>query len=175
MNPIVFVLTLLAVSFLLKSILSFHVNHDKNQKEHLLKKLCMEGASNDLIFCSQEILNNKVIGIDGIHRKIMILEKTKNNYHCSTISLDEVHDCQVITKPCFVNEFNRKKTVNGKCHDGTTLELLFEFNNKSQPASIVFCNDLIKSTKEFIFLKAKAEYWRVMLSKMVSRPIEVSA
>lgn len=172
MNPIVFILTLLAVIFLLKSILSFHLNQDKNQKEYLLKKLCLEGATNDLIFCSQEILQNRVIGIDGIHRKIMILEKTKKNYHYSTISLDEVHDCQVVTKPCFVNKCNSKKPENG--NDGTTLELLFEFNNKSQPTSIVFCNDVIKSTKEFIFLKAKAEYWRVMLSKMVSKPIEVS-
>ena len=173
MNPIVFTLTLLVLSLLLKSILSFHVNYDKNQKKYLLKKLCLEGASNDLIFCSQEILQNKVIGIDGIHRKIMILEKTKKNYHYSTISLDEVHDCQVVTKPCFVNKYNRNKPGTG--NDGTTLELLFEFNNESQPTSIVFCNDLIKSTKEFIFFKAKAEYWRVMLSKMVNRPIEVSA
>lgn len=173
MNPIVFIVTILTACFLLKSVLSFYANHDKREKEHLLKKLYREGVSNDLIFCSQEILQNKVIGIDGIHRKIMILEKTKNNYHCSTISLDEVHDCQVITKPGFVNKDNHKKWEND--HDGTTLELLFEFNNKSQPASIVFCNDLIRSTKEFIFLKAKAEYWRVMLSKMVSRQIEMSA
>jgi len=173
MNPIVFIFTLLVVGFLLKTFLSFYVNHARQEKAHLLKKLYREGAANDLIFCSQEVLQNRVIGIDGIHRKIMILEKTKNNYHCSTISLDEVNDCQVVTTPGFVNGGYHKKWRNDL--EGTTLELIFRFNNQSQPASIVFCNDLIKSTKEFIFLKAKAEYWRVMLSKMATRKIEVEA
>ena len=54
---------------------NFFRKKNRKKKENLFLQLSREGTANNLIFCSQEILQNKVIGIDGIHRKIMILEK----------------------------------------------------------------------------------------------------
>lgn len=139
--------------------LSFFVSTSKNKIKILIKKLNIEGSAKHLTFCSQEILQNKVLGVDGIHRKIMILEKKKDGYYSSIISLDEVHDCQVVTKSS----------------SAETLELQFEFNNHTQPASIVFTNGIFNSQKEFAFLKAKAEYWCIMFSKMLTPQMEVRA
>jgi hypothetical protein len=154
--------------------LPFFTLYAKKKKEDLVRKLCREGAAHDLIFCSQEILQNKVMGIDGIHRKIMILEKTKKTYHCSTISLDEVHDCRLVTQSN-VMTMDISKTVRVNARPTTTLALQFEFNNHSQPASIIFSNGLIAKGRELDFLKAKAEYWCIMFSKMLNKPVEVLA
>jgi hypothetical protein len=102
----------------------------------------------------------------------MILEKIKNTYQCSTISLDEVHDCRLVTHPGSLKRGNNKRLY---YNHGATLELRFEFNNHSQPASIIFCNGLINSGRELAFIKAKAEYWCVMFSKMLNMQVEARA
>lgn len=172
MNPVTILLIVLTAGVLFHFFLSFISYYNKKKKNDLVRRLCHEGAANNLVFCSQEILQNKVIGIDGIHRKIMILEKTKNTYHCSTISLDEVHDCQLVAQSGSI-----KKNRNNKLFykQATTLALQFEFNNHSRPASIIFSNGLINSGRELAFLQVKAEYWRVMFSKMLNRQAEARA
>ncbi len=145
----------------------------KRKKENLFLRLSKEGTENSLIFCSQEILQNKVLGIDGIHRKIMILEKKKDAYYSSIISLDEVHDCQVVNNSDLINRNNLKKSRSES--RPANLELRFDLNNHTQSVSIIFSNGIINSKKEFAFLKAKAEYWCVMFSKMLNRQIEARA
>lgn len=141
--------------------------------EHLLRKLSKEGAANHFTFCSQEILQNKVIGVDGIHRKIMIIEKKKEGYYSSIISLDEVHDCQLINNSEPINRGQLEK--DGGDASCNKLELRFDLINHTQPISIIFSNGIINSKREFAFLKAKAEFWCVMFSKMLKQQMEVRA
>lgn len=172
MSPITIAFVLLAAGWAFYSFLSFLTVFSKSKKENLLRKLCQENAANNLIFCSQEILQKKVMGVDGIHRKIMILEKIKNAYQCSTISLDEVRNCHLVTHSGSLKRGNNKRLY---YNQATTLELRFEFNNHSQPTSIIFCNGLINSGRELAFVKAKAEYWCVMFSKMLNMQVEARA
>jgi hypothetical protein len=174
MNPITIAFILFAAVLLFWGSLPFLTVYAKKKKQDMVKKLCREGAARNLTFCSQEILQNKVIGIDGIHRKIMVVEKTKKTWHCSTISLDEVHDCRLVTQSNLMTMDNNK-TVRVNAHPSTALALQFEFNNNSQPASIIFSNGLITPGRELDFLKAKAEYWCIMFSKMLNKPVEVMA
>jgi hypothetical protein len=147
--------------------------YPKKKMDKMCWQLSKEGAANGLVFCSQEILQNKVIGFDGIHRKIMILEKNKNTYNSSIICLDEVQRCQLVTgeeviSPADCKNFSRKIT-NG------ALELQFQFNNRNQTTSISFTNGLINSKRELALLRAKAEYWCIMFSKMLDPHISVRA
>ena len=174
MNPITIAFILFAAVLLFWGSLPLLTAYAKKKKEDLVRKLCREGAAHNLIFCSQEILENKVIGIDGIHRKIMVLEKTKKIYRCSTISLDEVHDCRLVTQSNIMT-MDYNKTVRVNARPATTLALQFEFNNQTQPTSIVFSNSSISHGREFDFLKAKAEYWCTMFSKMINKPVEAVA
>ena len=173
MNPITFAFILFAAGLIFFGSLPYFSLYAKKKKEAMVKKLCREGAAQHLIFCSQELLENKVIGVDGIHRKIMVLEKTRKNYHYSTISLDEVHTCRLVTHSNLMTTDN--KTVRVNAHPSTTLALQFEFNDHSEPASIIFSNGLITPGRELDFLKAKAEYWCIMFSKMLNKPVEAVA
>ena len=159
--------------FLFFGSLPFISIYATRKKEKLCRQLCKEGANQNLIFCSQEILDNKVIGFDGIHRKILVLERNKKKYNCSIISLDEVVHCQLLTNKGVIepNDFN---TIGQQIRKGI-LELRFEFSNHHEAASIIFNNRLIKSKREFDLLKAKAEYWCVMFSKMSNHSISVRA
>lgn len=167
------ILILLAVVSLFYVSLSFFASTSKKKMESLIRKLNMEGAANHLTFCSQEILQNKVLGIDGVHKKIMILEKKKDGYYSSIISLDEVCDCKLVTQSGSIENGNLKKRISES--RPVSLELQFDFNNHIQPASIVFSNGIQNSKKEFAFLKAKAEYWCIMFSKMLNPQMEVRA
>lgn len=145
----------------------------RKKKEHFFRQLSKEGASNNLIFCSQEILNDVVIGFDGIHRKILVLERNKKNYSSNIISLDEVEHCKLLTDEGII-EPNDFKKLGRQIRTGI-LELQFEFSNHHESASIIFNNSLSKSAREFALLKAKAEYWCVMFSKMLNQQVSVRA
>ncbi|HZI68773.1 MAG TPA: hypothetical protein VFD44_03640 [Hanamia sp.] len=137
----------------------------KKKKEKMCKMLSREGEANGLVFCSQEIFQDKVMGFDGIHRKILILEKDKHHYNSSIIALDEVHHCQLVTpEGTFEAEdcrHHRGNTYSGK------IELQFQFNDFQKSASISLANGLIKSKRELALLSEKAQYWCVMFSKML--------
>jgi len=173
MTPIFTIFSLIISATFIFGLLSFFVNHEKKKKERLFIRLSREGAANNLTFCSQEILQNKVIGIDGIHRKIMILEQIKNSYNCSIICLDEVQHCELVTNTGALNTDNLRRFDIEK--NQAAIELQFEFKNHAQPASIIFYDGLLHSKKELALLKAKAEYWSVMFSKMLNRQVSVRA
>ena len=166
-------LILFLVCFLFFGSLPFISIYSKRKKDQLFRQLSKEGANHNLIFCSQEILDNKVIGFDGIHKKILVLERNNKKYTSSIISLDEVQHCHLLTEEGVCEPGNFKELAD---HFRTgILELQFEFNNHHEPASIIFNNDLTKSKREFALLKAKAEYWCVMFSKLLSQRVSARA
>ncbi|MGN6802269.1 MAG: hypothetical protein ACTHJN_10200 [Ginsengibacter sp.] len=137
----------------------------KKKKETMCRMLCREGAANGLVFCSQEIFQDKVMGFDGIHRKILVLEKDKRSYNASIIALDEVHHCQLVT-PEGTFEAEDCRHDKGNIYSGK-IELQFQFNDYHKRASISLADGLIKSKRELALLSEKAQYWCVMFSKML--------
>lgn len=145
----------------------------KRKKIKLCSRLSREGARNGLVFCSQEILANTIIGIDGIHGKILVLERKANHYQTSIISLEEVHHCQLFSNEGLVRRKNFS-TLSAYLKS-VVLELRFEFNNSHETASIIFAKGLNTSKKELELLRAKAEFWSVMFSKMLTNHISARA
>jgi hypothetical protein len=164
------ILALIVVCF---SALSFFPGFAKKKKMKLLGCLSREGAANNLIFCSQEIFQNRVIGIDGIHRKIMVVEEKDHSFKSSIISLDEVSDCELVTNSGLLKRSLLKNVDSAT--DNASVEIRFQFNNRARPAFVRFGNGLINSRTELEFLNAKAAYWCVMFSKMLVRGIEARA
>ncbi|MEO6221499.1 MAG: hypothetical protein ABIO81_13785 [Ginsengibacter sp.] len=173
MSPVFIIYILFITTTFIFSALNFFTGTIQKKKENLCLHLNLEGAAHNLIFCSQEILQDKIIGIDGIHRKIMILEKIKKKHHCYIISLDEVQNCELITSGGYLNAVNLKRF--GIEENPDAVELQFDFKNYAQPVSIMFYDSLVNSKKELEFLRAKAEYWRVMFSKMLTIQVRVRA
>lgn len=156
MSPIFITICLLAFITLVALQVIIFIKKRTNKKEQLLLRLSKEGSANDLVFCSQEILCDKVMGIDGIHRKVMILEKVDRKYKSCVLCLDDMQSCQL------------KKSF-GFTKDLSKIELQFGFKNNHTPATVTFYDQLVNSKREIVLLKAKAEFWSIMLSKMLLR------
>ncbi len=167
MSPAFLIFILFAVVTLIVYSTASLIKTEKNKMENLFLNLSKEGSANNLIFCSQEMLHNKVIGIDGIHRKVMILEEINHKYNASILSLDEVQNCELKKNYESLNMREHKRFGIKKMLQ--KIELQFEFKNDAQPASITFYDRAVNSGKEIVLMKAKAEYWNVMLSKMLTR------
>jgi hypothetical protein len=140
----------------------------KNQK--LLSQFSHAGTSHGLSFSSQEILRNKIIGLDGIHRKfVMVNEKEE----CKVVALDEVKKCEV------VKFFETYKMGDPKNNDTerhlTSIELLFQFKKNNDPVSIAFYDNMIHPVYEAEPMEAKAKDWEILLSKLLQAPQELRA
>src|SRR5688572_15493838 len=53
------------------------------------------GSDYNLSFSSQEILQDCVFGLDGLHRKILIIITQNEQYTTNVIDLEEVSSCSV--------------------------------------------------------------------------------
>lgn len=172
MSPILLYFILFTSAVIILGILTLCYKNDRKKRENLFVRLSREGSANNLTFCCQEVLQNKVLGFDGINRKIMILEKVRHQYSCDLISLDEVQKCAVKISTGFSNpgipdysEFGNKLQ---------SIELQFEFKSPAPATSIIFYNSSVNSRREQAILRAKAEYWKTMFSKILVKKVAVS-
>lgn len=171
MSPIFYITVFFITSTLIAHSILLFVRRQKNIKKKLFLRLSKEGSANNLVFCSQEMLPNKVMGIDGIHRKIMIVEKIDKKYTSSIISLDEMQSCELKNSYDSLASQNLKQLEIENAL--SKIELQFGSKNNERRTSITFYDQVINSRREIVLMKAKAEYWSAMLSKMLVRPQQV--
>jgi len=67
----------------------------KKRKEKMLVFFSNLGAAYNLSFTGQEIFSDKIIGLDGPRRKVLIEEENEKKYDSRFINLYEVHSCKV--------------------------------------------------------------------------------
>src|SRR5689334_17409469 len=86
--------TITAICFLLITI----ANKQKNKRMNsIMKKFSNLGTTYNLSFSSQEVLGNVIIGLDGINRKLLILE-------INSVQTDHVIDLHKV-KHCTVKKY----------------------------------------------------------------------
>ena len=74
------------------------INNKQKRKamNQLLQQFSQLGTAYHLTFSSQEILKEAVLGLDGIHRKLLVLQRQgKNIFHSVVVDLHEVKECSV--------------------------------------------------------------------------------
>ena len=64
----------------------------KKKKEKLFVFFSKLGSLYNLSFTGQEILRDKIIGLDGPRRKLLIVEESLNKYNSIIIDLYEYHN-----------------------------------------------------------------------------------
>ncbi len=142
----------------------------RNKQQRLALKFSHAGTMHGLSFSSQEILGSKIIGLDGIHRKLVLVRESAPE---TVIALDEVTKCEV------VSAFQTYQIGDSKSKDTerhlTSIALLFHFKKTNNPISIQFYNSMTDSVYEAAALEAKANDWSVLLSKLLQPPKEIRA
>lgn len=138
----------------------------KKQEEQMLVLFSRLGSLYYLSFTSQEILHNKIIGLDGLRRKILIIEDHNHRYDFRFIDLYEVSACKV--KKIY-NDINAAGFKENKLEEYlNAIALEFDFKNGSTPVALEFYKGITHNVYEKSELETKAKQWEVMLSKMLS-------
>ena len=144
----------------------------RKNKKMLLKWLSKSGSEHGLAFSSQEILKNKIIGLDGLNQTLLILEfENADNIIC--IKMQEVKNCTVEKKYDSIVIGNERK-AKPEPHL-RSISINFSFKNSREPISVSIYDSCINSIYEMQELRAKARNWEKTLSGMISGELEVRA
>ena len=170
MSTLLIAAILLVVVFVICQLL---ISIDKKQKRKrmnlLLNHFSRLGSNNDLTFSSQELLEDCVLGLDGVHRKLLVLTGIDEGaFSNSVIDLDEVKNCSVkkIYRNIKVRDLENKKLEDFLQH----MSLHFEFSNEKEPVEIPFYKYTNGGAYPLRELEQKAKHWETILSKMLRAP-----
>lgn len=136
----------------------------KNRQKILLNIFNQAGADKGVVFSSQEILKDKIIGVDGIHHKLLIFN-CNNSHVAAKIKLEDVISCSFKKEYKYVNYGNEKRTIIERQVSSIGLE--FSFKSGFEPFLLLFYNDITDTIYEMAELEIKAKNWETMLSKMI--------
>jgi hypothetical protein len=142
-----------------------HNQQLKKKRQALLFCLSKLAAQHGLSFTSQEELLNKTIGLDGLQRKLLIVEKNNARYDCNVIDLEEVENCLVKKVYNSIDAGGLKAKRVEECLK--TIVLQFNFNNDKPSSDLIFYENTVNSIYEMFELENKAKKWQIMLSKMI--------
>ena len=162
--------TLLVAAILVGSVaaicLLLIINHNKHKREtmnKILRHFSQIGTENNLSFSSQEMLNDSLLGLDGMKRKILVVKKVNDNYESMVIDLRDVKSCSVKKKYGTIKADDLKNNKLEKYLEEIVLH--FDLNNKPS-AEISFYNDVENNVYQTMELEQKARHWEAILSKM---------
>jgi hypothetical protein len=170
----VFIL-LSAAAFLCYGLLTAIRNRQKRKKmKRLLDYFSRLGSKYELTFSSQEVLRNCIIGLDGVQRKLLILNGISNGALTEyVIDLNQVSNCSVQKQYGRIHVNGLRKRKVEQYLEKMTLH--FRFLMEKQPADIPFFKQAENNISELRELEDKAEKWKTILSKMLPVSLKKSA
>src|SRR5436190_7271646 len=159
---------IVSISLFLVSVNNRHAQKTTTALLTLFSKL---GTENNLSFTSQEILENCIIGLDGIKRKLLILNKIDTNkYESILLDLNEVKNCFKRKIYRSVNIGTRKKEKFETKLD--KIVLAFDFIDNRQPVHVLFFDPSNNHILTMLDLEQKANNWEAMLLRLVNTGVK---
>jgi hypothetical protein len=115
------------------------------------------------LFSSQEIVNNRVIGLDGTNRKVLILTQIDTaSFDHYVVNLDEVKDCTVKKHYGNIRYGGSKETYL------ESVSLHFNFHNKKEPIDMPFYEHIENNIYHAEDFEQRAGHWKEVLTKMLN-------
>ena len=120
----------------------------------------------DLSFSRQEILSNKIIGLDGIKRKLLVAEKNNELGYPYIIELSRV---TTITIRKIYHSIKAGELKIRRLEEFLESILLqFEFGNEKNTIVLPFYEGKINKLHDLPRLERRARWWQMILSKIVT-------
>jgi len=142
-------------------------NRDRKQTTlELLSRFSDRAMESNLSFSSQELLENTLMGLDGIQRKLLVIKKFRaDKYESLLIDLNEVKRCRKIQVYNSVSVGDGKKENIQNQLEKIVLE--FEYLDGRTPTEIVFFEPLNNHILTMSELSEKAKKWEGIISKLL--------
>lgn len=154
----------LAVIIILSTLVIMHNTQIKQRKNSILFFFRNAGAAHNLSFTGQEILQDKVIGLDGPKRKLLIAEERSEEYEAQVIDLDDVRICKIKKVYAAINSHEYRK--NRPEDYLRTIALEFEFKAGGPSRLVPFFKSELNSVYEIPELETRARNWATILSDL---------
>ena len=158
------------IAFLITGFNFLNKRNRKAKEQKFIDLFNRAGEENGLSFSSQEVLRNKIIGLDGINRKFVVVNENEKS---RVINLDEVRKCSMEKHLETYSRTDEKSS--GYEMFVKTISLKFEFKKKIDPETVVFYDILFNPEVEEKLMEAKAKDWEIILSKMIIDPVKERA
>lgn len=133
--------------------------HRKERLCHMLYRFSKLGTQYDLSFASQEVLKDSIIGLDGLKRKLLLLEKQDRQFNWTIIDLNELSQCSL--QETHLNVQREEELNTGS----SGLALRFDFEDNRAPVMFPFCKHDDSSGENHLYERARD--WEAILSKMI--------
>lgn len=163
------ILAFIVVACIVIAIILVHMDtlDVRRQKAALFYQFSQLGSHYGLSFTSQERLQQRIIGLDALKRKILVMELTDTITDWYQINLDEVKGCAVkkIYGSIDAGGLDRQRI------DGYLESIALEFFFKDGAPTLILPFYLKRQNQieEIAELDQKAKAWEVMLGKMLAR------
>jgi hypothetical protein len=158
-------IVVLSISIIILLLIIMHNKQIKAKQNSILSFFKDAGTAHNLSFTGQEILSDKVIGLDALKRKLLITEEKTGEYITQVIDLDKVSACKVKKVYAAINSHEYRKNRPEDYLKSIALE--FEFNTGQETAMASFYKNSINSIYEIRELETRARKWATMLSDML--------
>ena len=143
----------------------FHNQQKRKMMSKVLNLLSRVGSQYNLSFSSQEILKRCAFGLDGLHRKILVMKNGSDELHAKIIDLNEVSACSV--KKTF-GSIDAGELQNKNLEQYLQkIVLQFEFRNNKLPVEIPFFDREEQNLYPLPTIEKKAKHWQTILTKMI--------
>ena len=151
------------------------ISHEKRKKRaHLnqfINRFMALGSLHNLNFSSQEMLKDAAIGLDGRHRKLLILiGKHESAFNHHLFHLNDLKSCTVREHYGIYNSSSLKNKLSERYLE--KLMLRFEMKAVQDPVEVDFYNHVTNSVYEIKERTERAKHWETILSKMLKSPLK---
>lgn len=129
------------------------------------------GSKLNLAFSSQMLLNNKIIALDGIQRKLLVMDYDNEVNQHFIIDLNEVRCVSIKKNYSSIKPGELKK----RSVDEFLETVCLQFENDNKKITVPFYEPGKNNLDDLAKLERNARTWQLILSKMITpKPIEAS-
>lgn len=123
-------------------------------------RLVMEQGLN---LSGQQLLRDAVMGLDGVHRKFILVRKRHQDVETMVVDLDDIKSCSIKKHYGGISRGSLKTNALDHYLERIHLRLLL---HGKPPLELEFYNRNFNKLKELAPLETKARHWESLLSKM---------
>jgi hypothetical protein len=166
MSLIALILLLAGAGLLLGRLHAWNSHRLRRSRAGLLTSFSRLGSCHNLSFTSQEILADRILGFDGLNKKLLVLEKRAGHYDWFTINMEDVESCTVMS----VYHWDKVSERTQKRLDErvSKIALVFCFKKEARPIELPFYTSETNELCELRMLEAKARGWESFLTKLLT-------
>lgn len=168
MYSIIIAIVILAiVAFFIFALVFIHDRQSEKMVADLIVRFGEAAQKENLKFSKKEILGNQVIGLDNVYNKLMILNKTGDEYHTHVIDLNEVISCSKRKVYHRIDISMGKSEKYENYAEGIVLS--FDIHLQPEHTNISFYDSGIHGLKDRTEAEEKASEWETTIRKILTQ------